>query len=243
MSDHLTFQHAAVGESAALAFGPALPVLEAGDHLDRPTFHQRYEAMPRHFRAELIQGIVIVPSPLSLDHADFHTIVTTWLGNYRAATPGTRGLDNATMFLSEESETQPDAALVIDADRGGQTRRSGKYLAGAPELIVEVTSSSEAYDLHEKFQVYEAAGVREYVVLVLRDMRVEWFVSRDGRFERMGTGDDGILRSTVFPGLWLDAAALVAQDIPTLLKVLAHGLSRPEHAEFVRVLRSQKTVS
>jgi len=178
------------------------PPLEAGDHLDQPTFHERYEAMPPAFRAELIRGVVIVPSPLSPGHGFYHALVMTWLGNYWIATPGTKTGDNMTTILGEASEPQPDGALIIDPAAGGQTGLSeAGYLTGPPELIVEVASSSVSIDLHAKRRDYEQAGVLEYVVVVLRQNIIRWFVLQDGTYQEMFADADGIFRSRVVPGL------------------------------------------
>jgi Uma2 family endonuclease len=116
--------------------------LEAGDHLDQATFHERYEAMPADFRAELIGGIVFVPAPLRKEHGTHHALVMGWLTNYWIATPGTETLDNATAILGDFSEPQPDAALIIAPACGGQTGLTEEgYVTGLPELIVEVASS------------------------------------------------------------------------------------------------------
>jgi Putative restriction endonuclease len=128
--------------------GRPLPPLEAGDHLDQATFHARYEAMPPDFRAELIGGVVFVPSPLRLDHGVSHALVMGWMIHYSIATPGTQVWDNTTAILGDSSELQPDAALIIEPERGGQTSISEDgYAIGPPELIVEVASSSESIDL------------------------------------------------------------------------------------------------
>ena len=125
-----------------------VPPLEAGDHLDQPTFHERYKAMPPAFRAELIGGVVLVPSPLSPGHGFHHALVMAWLVNYWIATPGTKAGDNMTTILGETSEPQPDGALIIDPASGGQTGVSeDEYITGPPELIVEVASSSASIDL------------------------------------------------------------------------------------------------
>lgn len=209
----------------------ALPRLEAGDHLDQPTFHARYEAMPSSFRAELVEGVVIVPSPLLADHAQFHACLMCWLGVYVLRTPATCALDNATIVLLPDTEVQPDGALILAPSAGGQSRRWQGYIAGPPELVIEVSSSSEAYDLHGKFRSYEAAGVREYLVVLLRDRRAEWFVARDGKFVSQEPDEDRILRSTYFPGLWLDVAALFAPNGVQLMATLDRGLATPEHAQ------------
>jgi Uma2 family endonuclease len=211
----------------------AVPPLEPGDHLDQKTFHERYEAMPAHVRAELIGGIVFMPSPLKRTHSLVHVQVVHWLFAYQAATPGTEVHDNASTILGEHSEPQPDACLLITTPGRAQTREQDDYIVGAPELIAEVASSSQSIDLHRKRIDYEQAGVKEYLVVVLRQGRVVWFISRNGRFEELAPGEDGILRSELFPGLWLDPAALLRLDNGRVLEVLRQGLSIPEHAAFV----------
>jgi Uma2 family endonuclease len=217
-----------------------IPPLEAGDHLDQPTFHERYEAMPPAFRAELIGGVVLVPSPLSQGHGFYHALVMAWLVNYWIATPGTKAGDNMTTILGETSEPQPDGTLIIDPAAGGQTGLSEDgYTIGPPELIVEVASSSVSIDLHAKRRDYEQAGVLEYVVVVLRQNIIWWFVLQDGAYQEMFADADGIFRSRVFPGLWLHVNALLQLDGVTVMDVLRQGLATPEHAAFVQQFQAR----
>lgn len=218
----------------------ALPPLENGDHLDQKTFHARYEAMPENTRAELIGGIVYMASPLKPRHGQMHMRVAHWLISYEDATPGVESYDNTTAILAEDSEPQPDAYLIISPEKAGQMRMNEEeYLEGAPELIVEVALSREAIDLHRKRDDYERGGVREYVVVALRQKQCFWFVSRNGRFEDLPPGADGIIRSEVFPGLWLDPAALLRRDAARIREVLKQGLASPEHAAFVASLAAR----
>jgi Uma2 family endonuclease len=113
------------------------------------------------------------------------------------------------------------------------------YLHGAPELIVEVSSSTESIDLHRKKRDYEKAGVREYVVLALRMQQVFWFVRRRGKYQEVPLPADGVFRSRVFPGLWLDAEALLRNQRPRVLAALKQGLRAPEHAAFLVKLEKQ----
>ncbi|MDH3601061.1 MAG: Uma2 family endonuclease [Candidatus Tectomicrobia bacterium] len=233
----------AISTSAPRVASP-LPRLEAGDHLDQATFHERYEAMPSDFRAELIGGMVIVPSPLSSEHGVYHALVMGWLTTYWIATPGTRARDNATAILGDTSEPQPDGALVIDPAYGGQSALSDSgYAVGPPELIVEVASSSESIDLNTKRLDYERAGVLEYVVVVLRQRAVRWFVLQDGQFQEQQADTDGIFKSTVFPGLWLQQTALLQLEGPQVMEALRQGLEAPEHAVFVQQLQSRRETS
>jgi Uma2 family endonuclease len=216
-----------------------VPRLESGDHLDQRTFHARYAAMPGGFRAELIGGFVVVPSPLSTEHGEYHALVMYWLGEYRLHTPGVSVRDNATVILGPNSEAQPDAALVIDPKHGGRSRvdESG-YTVGPPELIVEIASSSHAYDLHEKLRDYETAGVLEYAVVLLREREIRWFVLEQGEFRRRAA-EGGVFDCRVFPGLRLDGRAILALDHAAVIESLHMALGGAEHQAFVeRLTRS-----
>jgi Uma2 family endonuclease len=218
---------------------PPLPPLEPGDHLDQKTFHARYEAYPEDVKFELIGGIVYMPSPLKRPHGRMHVRVIRWLSEYEENTPGTETYDNTTNILGPESEPQPDVCLLIAPEKGGQTRVQDDYVVGAPELVLEVASASESIDLHAKKNDYEKAGVREYVVVVLRQAAVRWFVRRDGAFGELAAGADGVLRSEAFPGLWLDPQALLRGDMNRVLEVLRAGLASPGHGAFVARLAGQ----
>jgi Uma2 family endonuclease len=211
-----------------------LPPLENGDHLDQPTFHERYEAMPEGFRAELIGGTVYMPSPQKAPHGKGQKLVARWLDEYAEATPGTDVVVNSTQILGPASEPQPDACLFITPEYGGQVFIDDEeYLQGSPELLVEVSSASESIDLNQKKLDYQQAGVREYVVVALRAKEVFWFVLQRDQYKSVRLPADGIFRSRVFPGLWLDAGAMLRNDRQGVLTVLKQGLSTPEHAAFV----------
>jgi len=100
------------------------PPLEAGQLLDRPTFHERYEAMQPETRAELVGGVVYMPSPMSVDRGDTSLIVAGWLDRYRRFTPRIRGAVGATVKLYLKGEPQPDAFLFILCPGPCPTRRS-----------------------------------------------------------------------------------------------------------------------
>jgi Uma2 family endonuclease len=213
--------------------------LYPGDHLDQPTFHARYEAMPENVRAELIGGVVHMTTRVTADHGELHCDLVTWLGMYQAATPGTDGFNAPTCILADDSEPQPDAGVVIAS--GGQTYRGDDgYLYGAPEFAAEVALSTESYDLHSKKRDYEKYGVREYLVLLLRQKRAVWFVRENDKFGEFPPGPDGVYRSPLMNGLWLDPAAMLRLDTNRVVEVLNPGLASPEHAEFVKSLQQPK---
>lgn len=215
--------------------------LENGERTDQKTFHGWYKTTSEEFKAELIGGEVVVASPVKLSHGEHHAQVMAWLWMYAIETPGTSVRDNATAIMGNDSEPQPDGALAIKPEWGGQTGIDLEgYVTGAPELIVEVANSSGAIDMHRKKRDYEKAGVREYIVVLLRDRQVRWFVRHGETYNDLAPDAEGVLRSTQFPGLWLDRAALLNLDGPALLATLRHGLDAPEHAAFVKELAARK---
>jgi Uma2 family endonuclease len=215
------------------------PKLHFGDNLSRAEFLQRWEDEPELKFAELIGGVVYMPSPLSREHGDMDYNVVNWLGQYSVNTPGVRGSSNATTLLADDSP-QPDVHLRILPEYGGATWNEGKLIAGPPELVVEVCASSAAYDLHQKYDLYEAAGVQEYVAVLIHEQEIRWHRLGKKGYQRVAAAKDGLWKSKVFPGFWLDGAALLASDLPAVLAAQQRGIASPEHADFVRKLAKRK---
>ncbi len=211
------------------------PPLETGDHLTRAEFEKRYAADPQIKRAELIEGVVYVASPLRFaPHAEPHAKIMIWLGIYQIATPDLRLGDNPTVRLDGDNEPQPDAVLIIDPSAGGQTSLSEDgYLTGAPELVVEIAASSTSSDLHLKKHVYCRNGVREYLVWQIFENRLDWFSLEQGDYVPLEADDDGILRSRIFPGLWLATGALLNNDMAKVLEVVQQGIASPEYQRMI----------
>ncbi|MGF1672440.1 MAG: Uma2 family endonuclease [Rivularia sp. (in: cyanobacteria)] len=210
-----------------------IPPLESGDKLTRAEFERRYHAMPNLKKAELIEGVVYLASPSRFrSHGKPHASIMTWLGTYEAATPGVEVGDNSTVRLDADNEPQPDALLRIE--NGGQSRiTEDDYVQGAPELIVEIAASSASYDLHEKLKVYRRNQVQEYLVWRVYDSAFDWFKLQEGEYIQLEADSQGIIRSQVFPGLWLDKSALLSGNLAQVLLVLQQGLSTAEHQNFL----------
>jgi Uma2 family endonuclease len=225
------------GEAAEIK----VPPLESGDRLTRYEFERRYEAMPHVKKAELVEGVVYMPSAVRNSHSEAHGDVILWLGTYRVATPGVHLGDNATVRLDVDNEVQPDALLRLDHALGGQSHISADdYVEGAPELIAEIAASSASYDLYDKLHVYRRNGVQEYVVWQVYDKRVDWFRLSEGQYVSLTPDAAGVVHSQVFPGLCLAVTALLDGDLTRVLAELQKGLETAEHAAFVERLSSQQ---
>lgn len=214
--------------------------LENGDRLSRQEFERRYIAMPQCKKAELVEGVVYMASPLRFkSHAKPHARIITWLGLYQISTPGVEiGID-PTVRLDLDNEPQPDAVLLIDERAGWRSRISDDdYVEGAPELVAEIAASSAAYDLHDKKRAYRRNGIREYIVWQMFENKLDWFSLKEGEYVPLAPDEAGVVQSQVFPGLWLAVPALLAGDMPKVLAVSQSGLNSPEHAEFVKRFQS-----
>lgn len=194
--------------------------LESGDNLSREEFHRRYSARPDIKKAELVEGVVYVGSPVRFDrHGQPHGLVVAWLVTYAARVPGLMVGDNATVFLDDRNEYQPDAFLWREEPGGPRLTEDG-YIEGAPRLVIEVAASSASYDLHAKLRAYRRNGVREYVVWRTLDGAIDWFELRDGAYVSRQPDEQGIIESTQFPGLRLHLPSLLAGDAPGVLAAL-----------------------
>ena len=217
------------------------PLLYDGQRLDQPAFHEIYVSMPEDFKAELIDGLVCLTMNVKARHGRSDASMNGLLYFYSIDTPGTIVQANSTTILGPRSEVQPDSALLIDPDFGGRTRGDlDQYTVEAPELVVEISDSTLRLDLNAKKRVYEEAGALEYVVFDISNRKFHWFVLREGRFEPLAIDPNGLYRSKVFPGLWLDEAAFLRNDGRAVLASLRLGLESREHAEFVERLAANR---
>lgn len=215
------------------------PPLESGDRLTRQEFERRYTAASNIRKAELIEGVVYVASPVRAKrHGRPHGAIMAWLGAYWIATPGVDLQDNPTVRLDADNEPQPDALLRIEPEVGGNSLiGEDDYIEGAPELIVEVAASSASYDLNDKLNAYRRNGVQEYIVWQAYENHLDWFTLQDGRYVSLLPDERGIIRSRVFPGLWLSVNALCLGNRAELLAVLQKGLQTGEHQAFLEQLK------
>ena len=216
-----------------------LPPLAAGQRLDRATFHERYAAMPPKTRAELIGGIVHMPSPMSSDHGDENGPVFIWLDYYAENTPGIRSNLGSSLLLDDLGEPQADVSLRVLPEYAGQVRHEGGYIVGAPELVVEIARSSRKTDLGEKKADYERAGVREYIVVELEPDRIHWFIRRGDRFETLPPAPTGCSVGGLSWALARSRGTLRRRS-RRLRAVVDQGLATPEHADFVARLSAAR---
>jgi Uma2 family endonuclease len=220
------------------------PVLTAtelvtGERMTVEEFLRSWEEIPELKNAELIDGVVHVSSPVSRDHGNFDSLTNLWLAYYGQATPGCSTGNNST-WLMLDNAPQPDAYLRILPSHGGQSGDEARYCTGAPELAVEICLTSTEVDFGPKRKLYQRAGVREYITIETFKKRIVWRVLVDGVYMLQETPPDGILRSLVFPGLWLDVAAFWAGDGAKMLAALNAGLASEEHQRFVERLAKAK---
>lgn len=215
--------------------GPEVEPLENGDRLTASAFLRRYEAMPEVKKAELIEGVVYMGSPVRLaQHAEPDTLVQGWLLTYAARTPGTSAAGNATVRLDGDNVAQPDALLRLLPECGGRSRVNAQgYLEGPPELIVEIAASSATIDLHDKLRVYRRLGVLEYLVWRASEKQFDWLLLDEEEYHPNPADDLGIVHSRTFPGLCLDVAAALAMNAAKVLDVLQAAIGQSVHASFV----------
>jgi Uma2 family endonuclease len=213
------------------------PLLESGYHLSSEEFHARYKQMAEDTRAELIEGIVYMASPIYMPHSGQHLFLATLCGAYEFETPGVIGGIAGTVRLDGSNEFQPDLHLRIAPEYGGRTSSPDKKMVlGGPEFVVELSNTTLGMDLHEKFEVYQRDGVLEYLVWELKEKRIQLFGLNDGAFEKIKS-NEGVLKSNAMPGLWLNVPAIIDGDKQAAMQTLREGLKSSDHVKFLKRLR------
>ena len=229
--------------NTALRRSRTIPRLENGDHLTRDEFERRYKATPEVW-AELVEGVVFLSAPIRIkEHGEPHADFTTWLGIYKMSTPDVHGASRTTLRLDCKNEFQPDVSVFIDPACGGRARSEDGYLAGSLELAAEVSATTASIDRNAKYGVYQRNQIQEYIIWRVYDEAIDWFVLQSGAYVPLAADPtDGLLKSRVFPGLWLDSAALIGGDMPSVVAALNRGLATAEHAAFVAQLAARRQV-
>jgi Uma2 family endonuclease len=221
----------------------SVPPLHPGDRLSQREFHRRYEAYEDDTKFELIGGIVYMMAPAGFEHGKSGFDICGLLLWYEARTPGVVGVSGATVILSDASEPQPDVALLIAPEYGGQTKlkriRHKDYVEGPPELILEVAHSTVAIDLHAKRDDYRTNGVLEYIVICLEEGVIRWFDLPSD--QELRVDKQGVLKSVNFPGLWIDTVAFFQRNSGRMMKTLERGIANKDHEEFVKKLAARHT--
>ena len=105
-----------------------------------------------------------------------------------------------------------------------------------PQIIYFFANSKRDLALHGKRDDYQRTGVVEYLVVCMEERELHWYHFPSGK--TIHPNREGIVRSRVFSGLWLDAAALLRLDSARLLEVIEQGLASREHAAFVKRLQA-----
>ncbi len=219
-----------------------IPPLVHGERLDADEFLRRYENMPDLKKAELIDNIVyLMSSPVSLNrHGVPHAHLLTWANTFAINTPHIIAADNATVRMNEDNAPQPDVLMFIEPAAGGQSASGEKdYLYGAPEFAAEISHTTVHFDKEEKREVFERAGVLSYLIWDTENSRIDWLErqSAKDKFTALTT-EDNIYQSAVFPGLWLNAQAMLEGRYQEVVATLQKGLDSAGHADFVARLET-----
>lgn len=208
-------------------------LFEPGDRLSVDEFLDRWEKMPDLKFAELIDGVVHMPSPVSYEHGRRDSQLHLLLATYAMRTGVCEAISNAT-WLILDSAPQPDIALRMLPEFGGSSKISGRLATGPPELVVEISQSTRSFDLGPKAALYQRARVAEYVVVLLEERRLEWRVLDGNSYRPTHANPSGVYESIGFPGLWLNERAFWESDTTAMIATLDTGLQSDECRQFLR---------
>jgi Uma2 family endonuclease len=194
-----------------------------GERMTPEEFDRRIAFEDEGTRIELIDGrVYIMAAPVGDEHGDGHIAASTWVGTWVYSRENVSARADTSVRLPTGNRVQPDVMLFAS---GSLPRNDEGVLSGVPGLVFEVAASSVGYDLATKREVYERAGVPEYIVWDVHQGQLFWFRLGDGRYSLVPPDANGVIESSEFPGLRLPVEKLLAGDRKALLD---YALGREE---------------
>lgn len=179
---------------------------------ERMGVEEFFRDAPEDQKAELIDGVMIMPSPPLTIHEQLFSFLFRLLGGYTEELELGEILGSRTaVALDANNAPEPDI-LFVSADRRHIIQEKG--VMGAPDLVIEILSAGTVrYDRGTKFDAYERAGVRElWLIDPYGPTGTEFYCLEGGRFQPFISDADGILRSAAVSGFWIDVNWLWPQD-------------------------------
>ena len=176
-------------------------------------------------KAELINGVMIVHSPTTIQHDDIGGFTRGLMSFYADALALGSVLGPDTLVrLASGRKFCPDALFV---KKGRMPRPRPKQLRITPDGTVEVLSlSNRADDLEDKRPAYREAGVGE---LWFIDPEEELVIvdRKRGRSYKEEIVRKGKLEFSVMHGFWLDVSWLWLDPLPNRMECLGKILANP----------------
>ena len=198
----------------------------------RLTVDEFYELIDEKTRAELDEGAIVVPSPVSVEHEDCFLFLGTLLRLYVSERKLGRVLGSRFMTrLGPRIAREPDIMFV---SRENEARIGKLDVDGGPDLVVEIINSSKGRsEAHKKVPQYERAGVRELWLIDLPERRVRFLSAVDGLFNEALLKVPEELCSGVVEGFHLPVGVLFspAGQFPAELPILQALLQPSTDAE------------
>ncbi|MGH7596723.1 MAG: Uma2 family endonuclease [bacterium] len=183
------------------------------------TFERFYEIVEENVKADLLDGKIIRDSPAIPRHSHivsrFHRLIGDFAGKFDL---GEVFGATATVRLSKYQGPEPDVFFI----RKSRLRIMGeKYIAGPPDLCIEVISkSSRKIDRGRKFVLYAEHGVKEYWIADPLRNTAEFYENHDGEWVEIKPAERGRLHSKVLPGFWFNPKWLSKDLLPPVSEML-----------------------
>ena len=160
-------------------------------------------------RYELLNGVISMADAPTYRHQltvrAVFLLVNTWVEQHDLGDTIFAPVD---IVLDDHNSLQPDI-LFIDTQHLTMVRNGKVY--GTPQLIVEVISpGSRSRDSVEKAIRYAVAGATEFWLIDPELETVAVFALVGNVYVERAAGDDGVVESTVLPGLTISASTIFA---------------------------------
>ena len=130
---------------------------------------------------ELIDGLAYAMSPAPTHkHQRLAMGFARLLDEQLDPCPHCEALFESDLELSNDTIIRPDLMIICHTPKGGKITR-------APEFVIEIISPRRArHDEHTKFMLYQAEGVRYYLLAYPDERKIKAYRLIDGNYRKIG---------------------------------------------------------
>ncbi len=193
------------------------PTLQSGQSPGQKLTFEEFLRCYDGQHAELVDGEVILVSPISLRHDRVSFFLRSLIEGYLEERPqGVFVQAPFTMRLVGRAHGREPDLMFIRKEH--LDRLKTNYVEGPADLVIEIISpESNDRDRGEKFREYEAAGILEYWIIdPTRNEALFYHLDSDGKYRRLEVDAQGDLPSVELQGFRLHVATLWQDPLPTM---------------------------
>jgi hypothetical protein len=165
------------------------------------------------------------------------TDIAMCINKYRILTPGLYACINIGVKINGQIE-YPDLIVMVNSGNKKQCEPDyeNNYFNGPPNFIVDIEEDTSSAFLKNRKKLFAFSGVEEYLIVNEALTKIEWNRLIKDEFQEIYPDDDGIIKSSGLPGLWIPINELKKRNYWAVMASIEHGTTRTGHHKLMQTI-------